>query len=477
MRSQVPHIPAMRLPTIAAWCLSLALMPLLSATAAPLAAPTPAQYAQAMGLSDHYASLVDRQPTAPVWVDAGHFLYRREVARSNQLPAIEYRLVEAASGRNTLAFDHARLAAALTQAGAKAVDAGRLQLEKPVLKQQRLSFQLAKLGWQCDLLRDRCAQLPERDVPAESMDMRLPLKQGERQATVSPDGRWRAWVEQANLIIAPVGSNERSVLSHDGSAEDYYALDSVVWSPDSQHLAAYRVKAPPPRMVYYIESAPADQVQPKLHQQVYPKPGDALPVMQPVLFDVATHAAYPVAMTLLPNAFTLSEMVWWKDNRGLTFEYNARGHQLYRVIEVDARTAAARTLIEETSPTFIEYSELSGVHENGGKHARQDLDDGAQIVWASERDGWEHLYLYDGRSGEVIRQITRGDWVVRKLDRIDEAAGQVYFTASGMQPGEDPYDRHAYRIGLDGSGLTALTPVAADHEVRYSPDGKWMLDL
>ncbi len=250
--------------------LCLALMPLLSATAAPLAAPTPAQYAQAMGLSDHYASLVDRQPTAPVWVDAGHFLYRREVARSNQLPAIEYRLVEAASGRNTLAFDHARLAAALTQAGAKAVDAGRLQLEKPVLKQQRLSFQLAKLGWQCDLLRDRCAQLPERDVPAESMDMRLPLKQGERQAIVSPDGRWRAWVERANLIIAPVGSNERSVLSHDGSAEDYYALDSVVWSPDSQHLAAYRVKAPPPRMVYYIESAPADQVQPKLHQQVYP---------------------------------------------------------------------------------------------------------------------------------------------------------------------------------------------------------------
>ncbi|QWN21019.1 S9 family peptidase [Xanthomonas citri] len=477
MRSQVPHIPVMRLRTIAIWCATLALAHIVPVAAAPLSAPTPAQYTQAMGLSDHYASLVDRQPTAPVWVDAGHFLYRRGVARSKQLPAIEYRLVEAASGRNTLAFDHARLAAALTQAGAKAVDAARLQLDEPTLEQQRLSFQLAKLGWQCDLLRYRCAHLPERDLPAESMDMRLPLEQGERQAKRSPDGRWRAWVEQGNLVIAPVGSHERSVLSHDGSTDDYYALDSVVWSPDSQHLAAYRVKAPPPRMVYYIESAPADQVQPKLHQQVYPKPGDVLPMMQPVLFDVATHAAHPVAMTLLPNAFTLSEMVWWKDSRGFTFEYNARGHQLYRVIEVDARTAAARTLIEETSPTFIEYSELSGEHENGGKHARQDLDDGAQIVWASERDGWEHLYLYDGRSGEVIRQITRGDWVVRKLDRIDEAAGQVYFTASGMQPGEDPYYRRAYRIGLDGNGLTALTPVAADHEVRYSPDGTWLLDL
>ncbi|WP_258079072.1 DPP IV N-terminal domain-containing protein, partial [Xanthomonas arboricola] len=461
MKALLHHTHTSRQRSVAAWCLSIALWTLSASAAAasaasvattPLPTPTPAQYAQAIGLADHYASLVDRQPTAPVWIDAGHFLYRRGVARADQAPAIEYRLVDAASGRNTLAFDHARLAAALTQAGAQAIDATQLQLEELTLDRQRLGFQLAKLGWQCDLARYRCAHVPERDVQAESMDMRLPLKQGKRQAKLSPDGRWRAWVEQANLVIAPVDGGERSVLSRDGSADDYYALDSVVWSPDSQHLAAYRVKAPPPRMVYYIESAPADQLQPKLHQQVYPKPGDALPVMQPVLFDIATRAAHPVAMTLLPNAFSLSEMVWWKDSRGLTFEYNARGHQLYRVIEVDARTADARTLIEEISPTFIEYSELSGTNEDGGKHARRDLADGAQILWASERDGWEHVYLYDGHSGAVIRQVTQGDWVVRKLDYIDEAAGQLYFTASGMQPGEDPYYRHAYRIGLDGTG-------------------------
>lgn len=486
MKPLLHHTQTSRQRSVAAWCMSIALWTLSASAAAasaasvattPVRTPTPAQYAQAIGLADHYASLVDRQPTAPVWIDAGHFLYRRGVARADQAPAIEYRLVDAASGRNTLALDHARLAAALTQAGAQAIDATQLQLEELTLDRQRLGFQLAKLGWQCDLARYRCAHVPERDVQAESMDMRLPLKEGERQAKLSPDGRWRAWVEQANLVIAPVDGGERSVLSRDGSADDYYALDSVVWSPDSQHLAAYRVKAPPPRMVYYIESAPADQLQPKLHQQVYPKPGDALPVMQPVLFDIATRTAHPVAMTLLPNAFSLSEMVWWKDSRGLTFEYNARGHQLYRVIEVDARTADARILIEETSPTFIEYSELTGTHEDGGKHARRDLADGVQILWASERDGWEHVYLYDGHSGAVIRQVTQGDWVVRKLDYIDEAAGQLYFTASGMQPGEDPYYRHAYRIGLEGTGLTALTPAAADHQVSYSPDGKWYLDL
>ncbi|MEA9489244.1 S9 family peptidase [Xanthomonas campestris] len=462
---------------VIACCLSIALLPTLARAAAQPAEPTPAQYTAAIGLTDRYDALVDRQPSAPVWVDAQRFLYRRGSMRQGQAPAIEYRLVDAASGRNTPAFDHARLAAALTHAGANNVDAAALQLQDPALEQQTLRFQLADLGWQCELVRYRCAHLPERDARPESMDMSFPLKQGERYAKHSPDGRWRVWVEQGNLLIAPVSGGTPTAISHDGSASDFYAIDTVVWSPDSQHVAAYRVKAPPPHIVYYIESAPADRVQPKLHQQVYPKPGDPLPVMQPVLFDVATRTARPVDMTLLPNAFTLSKLQWWKDSRGVTFEYNARGHQLYRVIEVDAGTAVARTVIEETSPTFIEYSPLSGDNEDGGKYARHDLADGAQLLWASERDGWEHLYLYDGLTGSVVRQVTRGEWVVRRLDHVDEAAAQVYFSASGMQPGEDPYYRHAYRIGLDGTGLTALTPLAADHDVRYSPDGRWFLDL
>ncbi|KAB7762626.1 S9 family peptidase [Xanthomonas maliensis] len=473
----VPTLSALKMPpAVAACCLATLFLQLpLQATA--VETPTPAQYEQAMRLSEHYAALVDHAPAEPVWIDARQFLYRRKLVRRDRSPAIEYLLVDAERGKSRLAFDHARLAAALTQAGASGVDAGALRLQQPTLQQQQLRFQLNKLGWQCDLARYRCERLPERDLPADTMDMGLPLKQGERYARRSPDGRWQAWVEQANVVIAPAQGGTPRQLSHDGTPTDFYAIDSLAWSPDSQHLAAYRISTPPQHIVYYIESAPPDRVQPRLHQQVYPKPGDPLPVRQPVLFDVASGAARPVAMTLLPNAFTLSDLQWWNDSRGFTFEYNERGHQRYRVIEVDARTAQARSLIEETSPTFIEYSDLSGVNEEGGKRARHDLADGKQILWASERDGWEHLYLYDGSSGQVVRQVTRGDWVVRKLDRVDEAAGQVYFTAAGIVPGEDPYYRHAYRIGLDGSGLTALTPLSADHQVTYSPDGRWFLDL
>ncbi len=97
----------------------------------------------------------------------------------------------------------------------------------------------------------------------------------------------------------------------------------------------------------------------------------------------------------------MTPFAWWKDSRGFTFEYNQRGHQVYRVIEVDAASGKARTLIEETSSTFINYEPLTRNQYDHGKYYRKDLDDGKEILWASERDGWEHLYLFDGHTGAM----------------------------------------------------------------------------
>ncbi|WP_196411574.1 DPP IV N-terminal domain-containing protein, partial [Xanthomonas translucens] len=359
-------------------------------------------------------------------------------------------------GRNEPAFDHARLAAAMSAASGKPVDASALQLHAVQLDAHRLAFESARVRWQCALPKYSCTRTEMGALPPDSYDLSIPLKQGQAYAQASPDGKWRAWVEANNVVVAPVAGGAPVALSHDGSAAEFYAVDSFAWSPDSTRLVAYRVTPAPLRTVYYIESAPRDQLQPKLHQQVYAKPGDALPVLQPVLFDLASRRAQAVPATLFPNAFALSWPQWRSDGSGFTFEYNERGHQRYRVIEADGRSAQARTLIEETSPTFIEYSDLSGTHEDGGKRYRHDFADGAHTLWASERDGWEQLYLYDTRSGGAPRQVTRGEWVVRKVERVDEAKQQLYFMASGMNPGEDPYYRHAYRIGLDGRGLTAL---------------------
>src|SRR6185295_13449232 len=98
------------------------------------------------------------------------------------------------------------------------------------------------------------------------------------------------------------------------------------------------------------------------------------------------------------------------------------------------------------------------------------------IIWMSERDGWNHLYLIDPETGQVKNQITKGNWVVRGVDKVDDQTRQIWFRASGMYPEKDPYFVHYYRINFDGTGLTALTEVDANHTVSFSPDLTFYVD-
>ena len=101
-----------------------------------------------------------------------------------------------------------------------------------------------------------------------------------------------------------------------------------------------------------------------------------------------------------------------------------RGYQRFRVFAVDAQTGASQTLVDDQAKTFIDSTNLY-VHVT---------DDGREVLYASERDGWRHLYLADGENGTLKNQITRGAWVVRRVDKVDEAARQVWFAARRTEP-------------------------------------------
>ena len=264
-------------------------------------------------------------------------------------------------------------------------------------------------------------------------------------------------------------------LSFDGSERNYYSLRTIAWSPDSKKLVAYHTRPGFDREIMYIESSPADQLQPKHMTVHYAKPGDPVDIAYPVLFDVASRKGIEIDNTLFPHPYDITPPVWWKDSRAFTFEYNQRGHQAYKVIEVDANTGSSRALIDEETKTFFYYSNL-GPGMSAGRKFRYDVNDGKEIIWASERDGWEHLYLYDGTTGKVKNQITKGDWLVRDVAWVDEANRQIWFAAGGSIPGQDPYFTQYYRINFDGSGLTHLTDADGMHNIVFSKDHKFYVD-
>jgi hypothetical protein len=299
---------------------------------------------------------------------------------------------------------------------------------------------------------------------------------GDIPVCTSFDGKWEALIQNFNVFLRPAGTTQPATpLSFDGSEGNYYTLRSVAWSPDSKKLAAYHTRPGYDRQVHYIESSPTDQLQPKHSTILYRKPGDAVDIAYPAMFDLESKKEFEIDHALFPNAYNLTTPLWWKDSRAFTFEYNERGHQNYRVIEVSAASGQARAIIDEHSPTFFYYN-LLGTGLSAGRRYRHDVNDGKEIIWASERDGWEHLYLYDGVTGKVKNQITKGEWIVRNVDFVDDAKRQIWFEAGGVDAGKDPYFTQYFRINFDGTGLTRFTDADGNHSVTFSPDRKFYVD-
>ena len=479
--------------------------PMFSATVlawAALLVPQPAvgqgtldDYRRAATVRQSLEGLTVGVAEAPTWLDGtNRFWYRRSVAGGN-----EFVVVAAATRQKQPAFDHAGLAAGLSAAMDREYTAVTLPFRafEYVLDGQAVEAVMGGVRWRCSLSDFACDSTEEaRDGGSGGGGGfgNFPRNRNDGEPRVSPDGRTEAFIHNHNVAIRPAGSGEAAgggrggfgggrgagtsptMLSYDGSEGDSYQLGSIRWSPDSKKLVAYRRRPGYRRTVYFVLSAPEDQLQPKLDSMFYRKPGDVLDLNRPVLFDVESRTRVAIDDALFPNAYRISSVEWREDGRAFTFEYNQRGHQVYRIIEVDAGSGEARAVISEEVPTFFNYRGIRPNSRDSGKQFRHDIDDGREVIWMSERDGWNHLYLYDGVTGEVKNQVTKGEWVVRSVDSVDVANRRIWFQASGMIPGQDPYFVHYYRIDFDGSNLVQYTEADGNHTLDWSPDRRYYVD-
>ena len=368
----------------------------------------------------------------PEWIDSSHYFWYKNHEKEGDF----YYLVNAESGKKQRAADKKGLAAFFSK------------------KQKKLAESLLK---EEEKRPDRWRRREEAPVPV-----------------VSPDKKWEAYVKDNNLYLSPVRDEkekdkpkEEIALTMDGTANLRYDGWSIIWSPDSRKLATVKVRDVQERRIPLIESSPSSQKQPILQWCNYAKPGDVLPVYLPVLFDVEARKQMALNVTPYENQFYLNLTGWREDSRAFTFEFNQRGHQRYVIGEVSAADGSIRHLVDEQTKTFIYYY----------NNYRYDLDDGKELLWISERDGWRHLYLIDGTNGQVKQQVTKGEWVVRQVDYVDETNRVVYFTASGFNKGEDPYNLHYCRINLDGTGFTDMTPENGNHRVTFSADRSYFTDV
>lgn len=430
----------------------------------------------------------------PHWLTNNvQFWYRNDLRGGTK----EFILVDAEKGIRQRAFDHDKLAAALAKAAGEEVKADQLPFSEIqfVENGSAITFDAFSKSWRCDLDNYQCAaaatnsnsslgpspdlnggqpELADAGPPSPQDQTNQPFarrgtrRRGERDVR-SPDEKWTAFVRDHNVFVRPESGGAEIQLSSDGAESNSY--EHLEWSPDSRSLVAWRVEPGDIGLVYLIQSSPPDGGRAVMRERPYAQAGDKFPKYELNIFNVADHKQTKPEVDCFEHEYEIPQLHWMRDKRHFAWQQEDRGHQRLRVIEASCEDGSVRNLVDERTKTFFWTAHT----ENLGVPLVNWLDDD-EMIYVSEMDGWRHLYLVDEKEGKIKNQITKGEWVIRGIDKIDEDARQIWFRAGGMNADQDPYFVHYYRINFDGTGLVALTEGNGNHTVQFSPDRKFIID-
>ncbi len=454
--------------------------PDLAQTAAPRPV-TAADYARAEKfLATAVSSLVVGGAESITWLPDERFTYRRTT-----LDGTEFILVSPAAKSRGPAFDHVKLAAALSAATGNTYDPKKLPFQTITLSPdaKTVFFDLSGKRWSCDVKGLKCVSIGEATGAGFRGGGRGARggggQPGVPPSVTSPDGKRAVFVRDWNLWLRDIATGQEKALTTDGVKDFGYATDNagwatsdraiVLWSPDSKKIATYQQDERNVGDMYLVETKVGH---PTLRAWKYPLPGDPVVAMlQRVVIDVESGGTTRFQMApdyhraTLGDNFSLSDMQWSPDAKQLAFVSTSRDHKqaIFRV--ADAATGAVRTVFEETEKNHFE-----------SRAGWRVLWSTSEVLWYSQRDDWGHLYLYDLARGTLKNQVTSGEGPVTRIVRVDEKPRQVWFVAMGREKGQDPYFQHLYRIGLDGRNYVSLTPDNGDHTAQVSPSGKYVVD-
>lgn len=380
-----------------------------------------------------------------------------------------YYLVDAEKGLTHQIFDNKQMADAISAILGKPVQVSKLRITKMFFSadEKQITFKTNDNWLKCDLNNYHCTTTT--DTLFKSYDAYGPLQKRrylwEKLMTdsISPDKQWAAFVKDGNIYVRSLKGSAEIQFTTDGNLDKPYG--ELSWAPDSKHLVAYHIDPKKIKEVYYILSSVPGTTRGQLKSHEYDQPGDEFTSYEPFIFSMTDKSKLKVDAEKID--FFGAPALNWRDgnSRYFTYEKVDRGHQRFRVIEVDTQTGKTRNILDEKTNTFI-YQQRTYTKYLSKTH---------EIVWVTEQDGWRHVYLVDELTGKE-KLITSGDWVVRDIDSVDVKKREIWFNASGKNPDEDPYFIHYYRIGFDGKNLVDLTPEKGNHNLTFSPDRKYYID-